>query len=264
MSQELNNSYKKPRRTRAPRNRPMLITADNETTASEQPVQELPPLEEVPTQVAEPEPTLVEPSTPKARRLPAFFSKVGKNENADEQKEVDVAQARLARATRGKPTSTGKVPAAEKAEPKTEAKTTQPATKGRTAPPSTFKTRYILGIAIYLFAANFIGYGITALLNQFRADRLLAQFTLFGGKVIVRTSTVLFLAVLVIILVLLARFDLIPRTLGGTASRNRGQSPSRNNDTPGTRQIPPPIKQGVKGTHDNLYQAYRQNQRKKR
>jgi len=262
MSQEYNNSYKKSRRPRTPRNRPVLVTPDNETLANDQPIQELSPVEKAPAQVAEP----VEPAQPtetKARRLPAFFSKVGKNENDEEQKEVDVAQARLARATRNKTASTGKVAAVEKEEPKAaEAKTSQPATKARTAPPSTFKTRYILGIAIYLFAANFIGYGITALLNQFHADSLLAKFTLFGGQVIVRTSTLLFLAILVIILVLLARFDLIPRTLGGTTSQRGSQSSSRNNEAPGTRQIPNAMKQGVKGSDDKLYQEFRQNQRR--
>src|SRR5581483_7303974 len=80
------------------------------------------------------------------------------------------------------------------------------------------KTRYILGIAIYLFAANFIGTGITVLLTQWHADAILAQFSLFGGPVTIRTSTVLFLALLIIILVLLARFDLIPRSLAPAAT----------------------------------------------
>ncbi|SRR5579884_3945859 len=264
MSQEYNSTLKRSRRARYQRNRPVLVTSSDETTTEEQTIQESAPIEEIEeTPAAEPEPA------PRGRRLPNFFSTVGKSEKADEKKEADVVQARLARATRSKAsTATGKTPAVseetketQKPAAKTESKAA-PAATTRTRPvqqQGAFKTRYILGIAIYLFAANFIGTGITLVLRQMHADVVLTQFELFGGKVIVSSSTLLFLALLIIILVLLARFDLIPRSLA--PSRPQQSGASKNGEaTP--KQPPSPIRQGVKGEDDDLYQEYRLSQRR--
>ncbi len=95
----------------------------------------------------------------------------------------------------------------------------------------------------------------------------MTQFNLFGGTLHVTTSTVVFLASLVIILVLLARFDLIPRSLGAAtnAQRSTGQAQTKSNGTTtqGERIIPPTVRQGVKGSDDTLYQQYRTSQRRK-
>lgn len=267
MSQEYNGTLKRSRRARYQRNRPVLVTSSDENTTDEQAIQEAAPVEEIEaTPTAEPEPA------PPARgrtgsRLPNFFSTVGKSEKADEPKETDVVQARLARATRGKAsTATGKTPAVSEEDKETQTQTAKAETRAtsaasnRTRPvQGAFKTRYILGIAIYLFAANFIGTGITLVLRQMHADVVLTQFNLFGGKVIVSTSTLLFLALLIIILVLLARFDLIPRSLAPSRPQQTGASKS-GEGTP--RQPPSPIRQGVKGDDDDLYQEYRLNQRR--
>jgi hypothetical protein len=262
MSQEYNNTLKKPRRTRSQRNRPVLVT-DNEHTTEEQATPEAEPVEEVTTTTPEPAPT--KRSGP---RLPNFFSTVEKSEQKEKEGKSDVVQARLARATRGKAsTNTGKAAAVTKATADTSSeqkgeKAPASSTRPATRPNQTFKTRYILGIAIYLFAANFIGTGITLLLNQMHADAVLVPpFDLFGGKVIIKTSTVLFLALLIIILVLLARFDLIPRSLApSTAATNRSGS-SKSSDS-GPKQPPSAIRQGVKGEADHLYQEYRLSQRR--
>ncbi|HEY6408696.1 MAG TPA: hypothetical protein VIY29_14625, partial [Ktedonobacteraceae bacterium] len=78
-----------------------------------------------------------------------------------------------------------------------------------------------------------------------------------------------FLLTLVIILVLLARFDLIPRNfgamMGGKSSsqqNKRGCGSSNQGSTDGTRNTPPTMKQGVKGNNDDLYQVYRSNQKR--
>jgi hypothetical protein len=261
MSQEYNNTLKKPRRTRSQRNRPVLVT-DNENTTEEQVTPEVAPAEEVTTTTPEPA-----PAKRSGPRLPNFFSTVEKSEQKETKGKSDVVQARLARATRGKAsTNTGKAAAVTKEAAESTQKgekapvsSTRPATR----PNQTFKTRYILGIAIYLFAANFIGTGITLLLNQMHADAvLLPPFDLFGGKVIIKTSTVLFLALLIIILVLLARFDLIPRSLApSTATTSRSGSSKSSSDS-GPRQPPSAIRQGVKGEDDHLYQEYRLSQRR--
>ena len=108
-------------------------------------------------------------------------------------------------------------------------------------------------------------------MRAYHLDYVLTQFTLFGGKIVVTTSTLVFLATLVIILVALARFDLIPRNfsaiMGGQSSsqqNRRGSSSSSKNQgsTEGSRNIPPTMKQGVKGANDDLYQEYRANQKR--
>jgi hypothetical protein len=76
----------------------------------------------------------------------------------------------------------------------------------------------------------------------------------------------------VIILVALARFDLIPRNfsamMGGSASsqqNKRGSSASSNKNqstADSGRNTPPSLKQGVKGANDNLYQEFRSKQRR--
>jgi hypothetical protein len=265
MSQEYNSTLRKSRRTRSQRNRPVLVTSSDEITTEEQAIQETAPAEEIEETPAV-EPEAVPTSPAKGRRLPNFFSTVGKSEKEDNQKETDVVQARLARATKGKASTTTAKTAAvteekNKETPKSETRAAATATS-RTRPAQqqgAFKTRYILGIAIYLFAANFIGTGITLVLRQMHADVVLTQFNLFGGKVVVSSSTLLFLALLIIILVLLARFDLIPRSLAPTSQNRAGTSKSSETVT---RQPPSPIRQGVKGEDDDLYQEYRLSQRR--
>ena len=44
-------------------------------------------------------------------------------------------------------------------------------------------------------------------------QRSVAQFPLFGGQIIIRTSTLVFLVVLIIIPILLVRFNLLPRSI---------------------------------------------------
>ena len=194
-----------------------------------------------------------------------------------ETKEAEIVQARLARATRGKTAPVeafGTVPAPAKAskssavvDSKGNAAAT-PAKPVATKPPSLFKTRYIIGMGVYLIAADFLGLYEQKFLTYLGLEKQLTQFTLFGGVLHVNTSTIVFLASLVIILVLLARFDLIPRSLGGTsaAQRRAGQSQTKTNGTTasGERVLPPTVRQGVKGSDDTLYQQYRTSQRRKK
>jgi hypothetical protein len=272
MSQVYNDSNKRPRRpTRTQRNRPVLVTGQ-ENEVSSQPVQKLAPIEEATT----PE---IAPTQPKGRRVPAFFSNVVKHDTEDSKQEEKAAQARIARAARSK----GNAPVEK---PRTrEEKETRPAQATTNSPggllgallggggagtrtgtsPTGFKTRYLIGIGIYLLAANFVGLFETQFLRSIGADRELTRFDLFGGLIIVRSSTLLFLATLIIILVLLARFDLIPRNLGaatgGSASRSRQSNTA---SQPGERRVQPSIKQGVSGDHDDLYREYRSNQRREK
>jgi hypothetical protein len=126
-------------------------------------------------------------------------------------------------------------------------------------------------MGIYLLAANLIGVSVTNFFQSNHLDSVLTTFNLFGGLIVVRTSTLAYLATLVILLVLLARFDLIPRNFsamtGQTTSQSgrRGSSSNTNRNTSeSTRNTPPTMKQGVKGADDDLYQEYRANQRRRK
>lgn len=277
MSQEYNSNKRARRISRSQRNKPVLVTPSGNEVAidetgeqSEASLQEITPVIEEPTSLVVPTPAPTE-----SRRLPRFFSNVRKSEQdavTKEIKENNVAQARLARATRGKTTT--EVPAttpAVKNKVTTGSKTTNAArpvpNRANTAQPSLFKTRYIIGMGVYLLGANFLGIYETQFLRSIGLDSELGRFNLFGGVIDIRTSTLLFLATLVIILILLARFDLIPRSFSSVASRQpqrSGQRQLQNETTQGEKVLPPTIRQGVKGSDDRLYQEYRTKQRREK
>ncbi len=274
MSQEYSSSKRTRRTARSQRNKPVLVTSTNndiENGEVENSVVSTATL-------AEPKPLVVptpEPSEKPARKLPGFFSTVKKSEQdttPKETKEAEVAQARLARATRGKAPveAIGTVPAKASKGTSVEGKSTTSTstTKPATKPQGLFKTRYIIGMGLYLIAADFLGLYEQKFLQYLGLEKQLTQFNLFGGTLHVTTSTVVFLASLVIILVLLARFDLIPRSLGGAtnAQRRAGQAQTKNTGTTtqGERVIPPTVRQGVKGSDDTLYQQYRTSQRRQK
>ncbi len=247
------------RSTRAGRSRPVLVTSQ-EVEGTEQAS-----IEEATPTVDTVEESIPESAPPK-RRMPAFFSTIGKRAPTEESQEIDPAQARIARATRGKA-----APAKASSEEKKPEVKKEPA--GRSAasskPASPFKTKYLIGIGVYLLAANFIGIFETQYIRAYGLEKVLTQFTLFGSKIVISTSTLVFLATLVIILVALARFDLIPRNfsaiMGGQQNtRGSGSSSSSKNQgsNEGSRNIPPTMKQGVKGADDDLYQEYRSNQKR--
>ncbi len=254
MTQDSNRRPSTHRRPNRPgRNRPVLVTpAENET--SEQAVQELNN-----TQSAE---AATPMETPRGRRLPNFFSKVGKREQVQEP---DVAQARLARATKGKAPAKD----SQQSEEAPSAGGTPSPAKTTTAPARPratggFKTRYLLGIVIYLLGANLIG---SYEKSYFVANHLESNLIQLG-PITVTTSTLAFFATLIIMLLLLARFDLIPRSLGALTGQppNTQNKNSRNtqNTSESVKPAPPTMKQGVKGDDDDLYREYRENQRRER
>lgn len=266
---QLSSSTK--RSARAGRNRPVLVTSQdgegNELTGVEE---SAPTLEE---SVAEVEAQNLPVASPR-RRMPAFFSTIGKRSQTEEKpQEVDPAQARIARATRGKTTNT-KASSEDKVKQKPEVKKEVASSRSTASsrPGGLFKTRYLIGMGLYLLAANFIGIFETNILRSYHLDVILTEFNLFGGKIVISSSTLVFLATLVIILVALARLDLIPRNfsamMGGSSSQqtrrgSSGGSSSRSQGTTeGNRNIPSTMRQGVKGADDDLYQEYRSNQRR--
>ncbi|HEY6411481.1 MAG TPA: hypothetical protein VIY29_28825 [Ktedonobacteraceae bacterium] len=248
------------RSARAGRNRPMLVTSQEVEGTEQASIEEATPtIEENVVESA--------PTAPAKRRMPAFFSTVGKRAQTAESQEIDPAQARIARATRGKAAPAKASDEEKKPEVKKEPVASKSAASSR--PPSIFKTKYLIGMGLYLLAANFIGIFETQFMRAYNLDFVLTQFTLFGSKIVISTSTVVFLLTLVIILVLLARFDLIPRNfgalMGGNSSSHqnkRGGGSSNQGSNDGTKNTPPTMKQGIKGDHDDLYQVYRSNQKR--
>src|SRR5581483_11421578 len=253
MSLEQSGTSKKVR-ARNQRNRPRLVTeqtegADTATLA--------PDTEKLAVDIPETSAAAEPVAAPKSRRLPGFFSTVGKSDQENKAKEVDVAQARLARATRGKITPPEKAASAKKTETKTTRATTS-ASKTPARPTSPFKTRYILGMAIYLIGASYIGGLEQAFLANAGLERLLTTLNLFGASIPIKVSTLLFLATLVIVLVILAKLDLIPRSLTGM-SGTPAPTPAVKPRTKAREQAPSVVTSG-----DKLYQEYKASQRREK
>lgn len=281
MSQEYTTSRKQ---RRANRNRPVLVTSAEANGLSETDTDSS-TAQETSTTVATETPATIDnqpdpiaiPASPapgqRPRRLPGFFSTVGKSDETAKEEKAEIAQARIARATRSKVASgsTSKVAAvaSDKAEQATatgqpvEKATARPASRPTGRPNSTFKTRYIFGMVIYLIVAQFVGVFITGLFKGAKIDTVLLNFVAFGGHIVISTSTVVYLAILVILLVVLARFDLLPRSLGAMSGTQASRSSASNSSTGESRKLPT-TRQGVQGADDDLYQQYRSNQRKKK
>ncbi len=194
---------------------------------------------------------------------PRFFSNVNKSEaTSSDQPKTNPIAARLSRALRGKGADASQEKEVVREKPKTTTSSARSSATTPARPKSGFKMRYIWGMMIYLLIADFLGVWIQ---NWMKAQGLDAVVFTLGGFQASR-STLAFLALLVIILVVMARFDLIPRSLGAAMSGQstaRKEAPKTSAKTPTfeNREAQPTIKQGIKGSHDDLYREYRANQR---
>ncbi len=247
------------------KNRPVLVTSSNDLATKDQSVEvtsdTIQPVEEVAP------PTTVEDTRP--RRFPKFFSSVGKNEN-DGTVEADQAAARIARATRNSGVSSASSRTAKDSKPaQSQSNTNKVSTNKATPKPAPakvaprqggFKTKYLYGLIIYVVVAMFVGQYERAFLISNHLEKVLFQI----GSFAVTTSTALYLLTLILLLVILARFDLIPRSLGamsGQSTAQSGRSGQSSSRSENTRDSQPTMKQGVKGADDDLYQEYREQQR---
>jgi hypothetical protein len=204
----------------------------------------------------------------KARRaphLPSFFSKVEKTVEESETSQAAVVKARLARAQKTTAKAELTPAASETKEP-----TGKPARganrTGTTASPNKlFKTRHFIGMMLYLFGAEVLLPLETSFFRQIKIEQTLAQFTLFNIPMVITTSVLANLATLVIFLLILVKLDLLPSSMGGrTAATARAQKQQREQGTAADRVQQQTVRQGVKGEHDDLYYAYRSNQRKEK
>lgn len=236
-------------------NRPVLVTARENAGIDEptrQAVEEVtqPATSTALEEISEPEPQV------ERKRRPGFYSNIGKSERASDKPEADPKAARMARAMRGKVVDGPK----ETEKEKKPAASASRASAAPTRPRSGFKMRYIWGMMLYLLIADFLGIWITNWMVANHLDAVLFRWGSFQAS----RSTLIFLALLVVILIVMARFDLIPRSfraMGDTSTR-RGSAPaSRTAPTFETKTPQPTIKQGEPGKDDALYREYRANQR---
>lgn len=268
MSQEqeptLITARKQRTRRRAPR--PVLVTNSEieqelHTDALETPATAL---AETQTEPLAESAVAIETKPTRPTRRPVFFSRVAKEETETAAPADEIAKARLARATRN-----GKAQAASKSEVKEETKAdSKPKAASKPAPPRLFKPRHFIGMAIYLFGAQFILPVEYTFANQIGLEKVLFKIPLFGQQLPIDTSLFLNIATLIILLYALVKFDLLPSTLTArTAAEQRARERTRQNQgnsQPVEKPAPLAIRQGVKGSDDDLYQAYRQGQRREK
>jgi hypothetical protein len=249
-------TIRKQRRTRQRRKHPVLIT----TTESEN---ALPQTDELvldadSEQEAEATTAAESASATKARplsRLPKFFSRVDKSE----QKEDDVAKARLARANH------------DKADRGSKASIVKANTKNDTKPQSKreplFKIRHFVGMTVYLFGAQLI-----LPYEAFLLDRLGLNHpypvTIFNFTIPLSSALFFNIATLIVFLYILVKLDLLPNTasarIRAQQKAQEQQSQDGQNAAPAVKNVPPPMKLGIKGQDDDLYRAYRTNQRREK
>jgi hypothetical protein len=193
---------------------------------------------------------------PGRKRRPGFFASIGKSQKETGEQKTDAQTARMARAMRGKSTDTqGREQSKEKK---------AVAASGRAGATSVrrsgFKMRYIMGMLAYLLIADFLGVWITQWMVANKLDGLV--FTI--GSLRATRSNLVFLALLVVILIVMARLDLIPRSLRAMSEPSAPPKASASGGKASafeTKAARPTMKQGVRGAHDDLYQEYRTNQR---
>jgi hypothetical protein len=255
------SAIRKQRRTRQRRNQPVLVM----DTGIECTLPETDGLAIDAESEQDTEATTTTESTPETKaqplsRLPKFFSRVDKTE----QKEEEVVKARLARANHDTLSRSSKASAA-KANTRNDAKL-QTKTPERKEP--LFKMRHFVGMTIYLFGAEFILPYEFALAHQLGMDHPFYTTIIFNFPIQLSSAIFLNIATLILFLYILVKLDLLPNTASAKlrAEQKAREQQSRNGqDTaPAMKNVPPPMKLGVQGEDDDLYRAYRANQRREK
>ena len=263
MSQEqdsipMTTTIRKPRRTRQRRNQPVLVTATESENLS-QPAENLTTDTDINSQQETEIPTMSE-SVPEVQaqhssRLPKFFSRVDK----DEQKQEEVVKARLARANHSPNSQASAVKTKTKSDTKLQSKTTQ-----HREP--LFKIRHFVGMTIYLFGAQLILPYEFILAHQLGMDHPFYTLRIFNNSIQLNAAIFMNIATLILLLYILVKLDFLPNTasakLRAEQKAREQQSKNRQNAAPAVKNVPPPMKLGIQGQDDDLYQAYRASQRR--
>ena len=252
MSQEhepiTTTTIRKQRRTRQRRNQPVLVTnteidqTDEQATNAnnEQGAEAITTTESVAATRAQP-----------LSRLPKFFSRVDKS-----AQEEDAVKSRIARTNHDKGSQSSQA---------SSVKTQKIQSPERREP--LFKIRHFVGMTIYLFGAEIILPAEFNLARYLGIDRTY-PVTIFNFTIQLSSALFLNIATLILFLYVLVKLDLLPNT---TSARVRAeqkakeqQSSNGQNAAPVIKHIPPPVRLGVQGQDDDLYRAYRTNQRREK
>jgi hypothetical protein len=255
------STSRKQRRTRQRRNQPVLVTnTEIEHTPPETDGQTANTDSEQDTETTTTTESTLETKAKPLAYLPKFFSRVDKTE----QKEEEVVKARLARANHN-PLSRGNKTSVAKTNTNDETKL-QTKTPERKEP--LFKIRHFIGMTIYLFGAEFILPYEFALAHQAGLDRPFYTTTIFNFPIQLSSAIFLNIITLILFLYILVKLDLLPNTasakLRAEQKAREQQSKQGQNTTQAVKHLPPPIKLGVQGQDDDLYRAYRANQRREK
>lgn len=251
-------TIRKSRRTRQRRNQPVLVaatTAENSSHQGEKLTIDTATNIKQEIETSTTSEPLPEKQAQHLSPLPKFFSRVDKSE----QKEEEIAKARLARANHNpdRPASTIKT----KTETKQQSKTTE-----HREP--LFKIRHFIGMTIYLFGAQLILPYEFALAHQLGIDHPIYTLRIFNNSIALSSAVFLNIATLILLLYILVKLDFLPNTasakLRAEQKAREQQRTNRQHATPTVKNAPPPIKLGVKGQDDDLYRAYRANQRREK
>jgi hypothetical protein len=250
-------TIRKSRRTRQRRNQPVLIaatTAENSSHQGEKLTIDTATNIKQEIETSTTSEPLPEKQAQHLSPLPKFFSRVDKSE----QKEEEVAKARLARANHNpdRPASTIKT----KTETKQQSKTTE-----HREP--LFKIRHFIGMTIYLFGAQLILPYEFALAHQLGIDHPIYTLRIFNNSIALSSAVFLNIATLILLLYILVKLDFLPNTASAklrAEQKAREQRTNRQHATPTVKNAPPPMKLGIKGQDDDLYRAYRANQRREK
>jgi hypothetical protein len=255
-------AIRKQRRTRQRRNQPVLVTTaeiENSSLQTDQLTIDTDTDSEQETEATATTESAPETKALSLSHLPKFFSRVDKSE----QKEEDVVKARLARANHDKVSKDSKASTA-KTNTNNDAKPQSKATERREP---LFKIRHFVGMMIYLIGAEFILPYEFALAHQLGIDHAY-PVTIFNFTIPLSSALFLNIATLILFLYALVKLDLLPNTasakLRAEQKAREQQSKNGQNSAPVVKSVPPPMKLGVKGQDDDLYQAYRANQRREK
>ena len=253
---------RKPRRARQRRNQPALVTAteiDNPSLQADKLTRDTDADSEQKIENPTTSESIPETQAQHLSRLPKFFSRVDKNE----EKEEEVVKARLARANHDKvsPDSTFIV----KAKTKNDIKLQNKATEHREP---LFKIRHFVGMTIYLFGSQLVLSYEFVLAHQLGIDHPFYTLTFFNNFIPLSSAIFLYIATLILFLYILVKLDFLPNTasakLRAEQKVREQQSKHRQNAAPAGKNLPPPMKLGVKGQDDDLYRAYRASQRREK
>jgi hypothetical protein len=199
------------------------------------------------------------------RRLPGFFSSVGRPQQQDAARpELERGKMRLWRAQLRKSAAgesgeqSAKPVAGQKEAAAGGRKAAAPArsqgqSAARTGASGGMQPRHFLGLFIYVIVAFLIQAPIYAGIQALRLEVVVWQFSIGSFPVVISTSTLVYIAAIIAVLVILQRFDLLFLARRPPSSKTGSSSQKAQSGSKGARAST----KTSGGEHDDLYEDYR-------